>query len=73
MADPTPTPTPPNGWMPTASTAAGGIIGGAVAQIVVAAWNSFMPHHAMDTSISGAVNTLCVMLAGYFFADGGRK
>lgn len=61
------------GWTPTASTMGGAVIGGALSQILVGAWNSFMPAHQIDVVSAGAVNTLCIFLVGYFFPDGGRR
>lgn len=72
-ATPETTPADKSGWVPTRSTIVGAVIGGAAGQVLVSLWNSFVPAHAMDLQTAGAVNTLCVALAGYFFPDGGRK
>jgi hypothetical protein len=72
----TPIPVPPSnpqptGWRPTTSTAAGALLGGAVAQIVVAVLTKL--NWTPDLMTAGAINTLCVFVAGYLFPDGGRK
>lgn len=71
--NPTPTPTPPNvGWTPTTSTVAGGVIGGAFAQLLTAGIEQFA-HVTLSSATAGAISTLAVVAAGYFFPDGGRR
>ncbi len=62
----------PSGWTPTTSTVAGGVIGGAAAQIITAVVEA-LAHTTLSTATAGAISTLAVVIAGYFFPDGGRK
>lgn len=70
----TPAPVPPEspGWKPTQSTMGGAILGTAIAQLVTALIETFS-HLAISAATGGAITTVCVAAAGYFFADGGRK
>ncbi len=74
MSTPTPVPPPPapSGWSPTTSTIGGGVLGGALAQIIVAVIEQ-TAHVTISSATAGAIATLCVVAAGYFFPDGGRK
>lgn len=74
METPIPVPPPntqPPGWRPTTSTAAGALLGGALAQVIVAVLTKV--GWEPDLMTAGAINTLCVFGAGYLFPDGGRK
>ncbi len=70
--EPFPPPPPPSGWTPTTSTLAGGVIGGAAAQIITATIE-FFTHATVSAATAGAISTLAVVIAGYVFPDGGRK
>jgi hypothetical protein len=75
MNSPTPVPTPPSsssGWVPTQSTAIGGVLGGALAQLAVAGIEA-ITHTALSSATAAALSTVVVILTGYFFPDGGRK
>ncbi len=61
----------PTGWKPTTSTVAGGLLGGALAQIIVAILTKL--NWAPDPMTAGAITTVCTFVVGYFFPDGGRK
>jgi len=64
--------TPVSGWTPTTSTVGGGVLGGAVAQIIVAVIEA-LSHQPLTSQLTGAITTLSVVIVGYFFPDGGRK
>jgi uncharacterized membrane protein YeaQ/YmgE (transglycosylase-associated protein family) len=73
MNNPNPAPPPPqSGWTPTTSTVGGGVIGGAVAQVLVSMIEQ-LTHTTLSSSLTGAISVLCVVAAGYLFPDGGRK
>jgi hypothetical protein len=59
------------GWKPTTSTVAGSMLGGAVAQIIVAVLTKL--DWAPDSVTAGAITTVCIFAVGYLFPDGGRK
>jgi hypothetical protein len=61
-----------SGWVPTTSTVGGGVIGAAVAQVIVAVCDAYFKT-PLDAATSSAVTTLCVSVAGYFIKDGGRR
>lgn len=63
--------TPPPGWRPTTSTVAGGVLGGAVSQLVIFTLSKFGVE--LDAATAGALTTVCVFAIGYLFPDGGRK
>lgn len=65
--------TPPAqaGWKPTSSTVGGALLGGALAQIIVAILTKL--NWAPDPMTAGAITTVCTFAVGYFFPDGGRK
>lgn len=69
---PVPTPAASSGWTPTTSTVGGGVIGGAMAQLIVAFIES-VAHVTLTSATTGAITTLAVVAAGYLFPDGGRK
>lgn len=72
MPDPTPQNPIPEGWRPTTSTVAGGAIGGAFAQLAVASIE-FLIHQSLTSATAAALTTVCIVVAGYIFPDGGRK
>lgn len=67
---PVSTPAAP-GWKPTTSTVAGAMLGGAVAQIIVAILTKL--NWTPDPMTAGAITTVCTFAVGYLFPDGGRK
>lgn len=60
------------GWKPTASTVAGGGIGGCIAYLIIRIVDACFhaPFNALDYV---ALTTVCTTAVGYFFPDGGRK
>lgn len=64
-------PAPPSGWKPTTSTVIGGVVGGAVAQIITFVLAQFGV--VLDGATAAAVATLATVAAGYLSSDGGRK
>lgn len=71
MQDPEFTATP-TGWKPTASTVAGGSIGGAVAYLIIRIVDHFF-HTPFDPVDYIVLTTICTTVIGYVFPDGGRK
>ena len=67
--DPTPSKT---GWVPTVSTVAGGGIGLAIGQFIVALCDQFF-HSPIGPELSSAITGICVTGANYLIPDGGRK
>ena len=67
-----PAPAPQSGWVPTTSTIGGGVLGGAVGQVVIAMSES-VAHVTLTSATAGAITTIAVIVAGYLFPDGGRK
>jgi hypothetical protein len=63
---------PKAGWTPTASTAAGGGIGLTLGEFIVAFCDQYLSH-PLSAALASATTGLCIILAGYFFPDGGRK
>jgi hypothetical protein len=61
----------PTGWKPTTSTVVGGVVGGAVAQLITFILAQFGV--VLDGATAAAVATLATVAAGYFSSDGGRK
>ena len=70
MQDPEP-PKERTGWIPTASTAAGGGAGFAVGQFIIALCDQV--HYPLTAAMACAIGGLCPIVIGYFFPDGGRK
>lgn len=72
-----PMPIPPvvpakSGWTPTVSTIAGGGLGMAVAQLIVAALQSLF-HVVVSPETGVSIGMVCTAAIGYAFPDGGRK
>lgn len=67
-----PDPLPPNGWRPTQSTVGGALLGAAISQVIIAFAETYWGYE-ISSQTSGAITTICVAAAGYFFPDGGRK
>lgn len=72
MNTPFPVNPPPSGWTPTTSTVGGGLLGGALAQLLCALAETYTPH-PLSSATAAALTTVCVFAVGYFFPDGGRK
>lgn len=68
----TPDPVQSKGWQPTTSTMAGAVLGGALAQLITAGFES-VTHSILSAPTAGALSTVCVFAVGYLFPDGGRK
>lgn len=60
------------GWVPTASTLAGGGLGLALAQIIIALIQ-YVIHQQISAEVSCSIGTVCTAAVGYIFPDGGRK
>ena len=67
-----PNPVPSAGWRPTTSTMAGAVLGGALAQLIGAGFET-LSHVTLSSATAGALSTVCVFAVGYLFPDGGRK
>lgn len=67
MQNPEP-PKSPTNWVPSQSTIGGGIVGTALAQIVVAICNQYFSH-PLSAELASAVTTLCVTACVYFIPD----
>lgn len=67
-----PEPDQPSGWTPTASTVGGAALGGAIAQVIVAAFDGLL-HISIGVATASSITTICIFAVGYFFKDGGRK
>jgi hypothetical protein len=63
---------PATGWKPTASTIAGGGIGGSIAYLIIRVVDHFF-HTPFDPVDYIVLTTICTTVIGYFFPDGGRK
>lgn len=63
---------PATGWVPTASTTVGAVLGGAIGQVIVASLDQ-LTHITISLATAGAINTICIFAIGYLFPDGGRK
>lgn len=60
------------GWTPTVSTAAGGALGLALAQIIIAIIQ-YVIHQQISSEVSCSIGTVCTAAVGYLFPEGGRK
>lgn len=72
MQNPEPDTIPKAGWTPTASTLAGGGIGGSVAYLIILCADKVF-HTTFDPLAYVALTSVCSTAIGYFFPDGGRK
>ena len=63
---------PKPGWLPTTSTLAGGGLGVAVAQLIVAGLQQIF-HLTVSPETGVSLGVVCTAAIGYFFPDGGRK
>lgn len=63
----------PTGWKPTASTLAGGGLGGSIAYLIVLGFDKVLHQTGFDPLAYVALTTVCTTAIGYFFPDGGRK
>lgn len=72
MNTPFPVNPPQVGWVPTTSTVGGGLLGGALAQLLCALIDAYAVH-PIGSATAAALTTVCVFAVGYFFPDGGRR
>lgn len=68
MADEEPIKT---GWMPTKSTLFGGALGTAASQFALGIFEQL--HIVLNNNLQNGITALILILAMYFFPDGGRK
>ena len=72
MNTPNPSEQQPQGWVPTNSTLAGGGLGLASSQIILAIWKQVF-HGDVDPETAASLAVVCTAAIGYFFPDGGRR